>query len=255
MNLAAIMQPTFFPWMGYFDIIDQVDIFVFYDNVQLTKRSWQVRNRIKMASGEYFLTVPVKKTKNRDELMICDAEICYEQHWQAKHLKNIEINYKKSAHFNEVFGLISEIYGKKHNLLYSFNEDFIINVLKRIGITTTLVQSHELGEVEGVKDARLAAICKKIGCGDYLSPQGSSNYIEAVSPGGELVRQGIALYYQHYVHPVYHQLYGSFHGYLGIIDLLFNEGFDNALGIIRSGRHEKIPFMDFRTKYLKLENQ
>jgi len=58
MNLSAIMQPTFLPWIGYFDLIDQVDLFVFYDDVQLTRRSWQVRNRIKSQNGELYLTIP-----------------------------------------------------------------------------------------------------------------------------------------------------------------------------------------------------
>jgi hypothetical protein len=99
MNLTAIMQPTFFPWIGYFDLIDQVESFVFYDDVQLVKRSWQVRNRIKSANGELFLTIPIKKNKTRDELLISEAEIAYDENWQSKHLKSIESAYKKADHF------------------------------------------------------------------------------------------------------------------------------------------------------------
>ena len=68
----AIMQPTYLPWIGYFNLIHKSDIFVFLDSVQLTKRSWQVRNKIKDMSGELFLTIPIEKTKHRDELMIRD---------------------------------------------------------------------------------------------------------------------------------------------------------------------------------------
>lgn len=253
MSIAAIMQPTFLPWMGYFDIIDQVDYFVFYDNVQMTRRSWQVRNRVKTANGEYYLTVPIKHTKNRDELLICDAEICYDETWQSKHLKTIENSYKKAPYFEEVFSVLSSIYAKKHELLFSFNEEFIVTVLQKIGITTKFISALELDGISGVKDARLASICKQLGCNEYLSAQGSSIYIESLSPGGELTKQGIELYYQSYKHPDYRQLYGPFLRSMGVIDLLFNEGFEHSLEIIRSGRQPKIDYLDFRKHFLKLD--
>jgi len=253
MSIAAIMQPTFLPWMGYFDMIDQVDHFVFYDNVQMTRRSWQVRNRVKTANGESYLTVPVKHTKERDDLMICDAMISYDEKWQSKHLKTIEASYKKAAFFEEVFPVLSNIYEKKHELLFSFNEDLIVTVLQKIGVTTKLVRSVELEGIGGIKDARLASICRKLGCNEYLSPQGSSVYIESHSPGGELTKQGITLYYQSYKHPEYQQLYGPFLKSMGVIDLLFNAGFAHSLEIIRSGRQPKIDYRDFRKQYLKLD--
>ena len=71
--LCAIMQPTFLPWMGYFSMMSKVDLFVYFDDVQLAKRSWQVRNRIKTQNGELFLNIPIKKSAARDELLLCDA--------------------------------------------------------------------------------------------------------------------------------------------------------------------------------------
>ena len=62
--ICAIQQPTFFPWIGYFEMISKVDLFIFLDNVQLVKRGWWVRNKIKNEQGELFLTVPIKKTKH-----------------------------------------------------------------------------------------------------------------------------------------------------------------------------------------------
>ena len=64
MRTAAIMQPTYLPWMGYFDLMDQSDVFVFLDSVQFDKRSWQQRNRIKTPTGELMLTVPVSSKAN-----------------------------------------------------------------------------------------------------------------------------------------------------------------------------------------------
>ena len=252
MNLLAIMQPTFLPWIGYFDLIDQVDIFVFYDDVQLSRRSWQIRNRIKTPSGELYLTIPVKKSKSRDDLLICESEISYEENWQNKHMKCIEANYKKSMYFSTIFPFLLTHYEKKHALLSLFNADFITSVSEKIGITSKFITSSQLSDIDGIKDIRLASICMKLSSNEYLSPQGSANYIESQSPGGQLTKENIALYYHFYEYPVYRQLYGNFMPYISIIDLLFNEGFDNALEIIRKGRQEKVHFQLFRQNFLNL---
>ena len=65
----AIMQPTYLPWLGYFAMIDQVDVFIIFDSVQFSKRSWQQRNQIKTASGPMWLTVPVASKGKRGQLI------------------------------------------------------------------------------------------------------------------------------------------------------------------------------------------
>ncbi len=250
MNQIAIMQPTFFSWLGYFDMIDQVDTFVFYDDVQLAKRSWQVRNRIKSCNGELYLTVPIKKTKSRDELLINESLIAYDEDWQGKHLRSMEASYKKAAYFTTVFAFLQNYYEKKYELLSSFNCGLISGVAHAIGIETNVIKASSLERIAGVKDARLAAICKHLSADAYLSPQGSADYIESTEPGGEIVKQGISLYYHFYEHPVYTQLYGSFVPYMSIVDLLFNEGFENALGIIRKGRKTKMGYAQYREQFL-----
>lgn len=251
MNTTAIMQPTFFPWIGFFDMIDQVDTFVLYDDVQLAKRSWQVRNKIKNQNGEFFLSVPVKKTKNRDDLLICETEISYDENWQIKHLKNIETSYRKTHYFEEVYNFIKETYCLDHKLLSNFNINFILDISKKIGIKTNFLKSSELNDIKGFKDVRLASICKKINTEIYLSAQGSASYIEAEKPGGEIVNNSIQLYYHFYKHPVYNQMYGSFIPYMSVIDLLFNVGFENSLELIRSGRENMMHYSDYRNLYLK----
>ena len=88
-RVLSLMQPTYFPWLGYFNLIKQSDIFVVYTTTQLQKRSWQVRNKIKTTQGETFLSIPVKKTTNRDKLLIENAEISYDNNWVNKHLTTI----------------------------------------------------------------------------------------------------------------------------------------------------------------------
>lgn len=249
MKLIAIMQPTYLPWIGYFDLIDQVDQFVFLDDVQLVKRSWQVRNRIKTPQGALFLSVPIKKKKHRNDTLIKDTEINYDEYWTNKHLKSLEHYYKKTIYFDEVFHLVKVLLLKKYKYLANLNIDFIQNICVKLKMENCFLKSSELEEIKGNKDKRLTEICIKIGAKEYLSPQGSAIYIEKLRPGGEFPENNIKLFYHNYEHPVYKQLYGNFKSKLCILDLLFNYGFQNALEIIRKGRRDKIFYKEFRKVY------
>ncbi len=87
--ICAIMQPTFLPWIGYFDMIDQVDKFIFLDHVQLQKQSWQTRNRIKINDKESFINVQITKTASHKETLICNTVIDASGLWRKKLLKTI----------------------------------------------------------------------------------------------------------------------------------------------------------------------
>lgn len=239
------MQPTYIPWMGYFDLIDKVDVFVFYNDVQLAKRGWQVRNKIKGANGEMYLTIPIKKTKHRDALKINEALINSEDKWVVKHLNSIKFNYKKSTNFEEVFHFLNDYYNESSNLLGEFNIELIKAISLRIGLKTKFINSSDLNNISGQKDTRLTQICKELQADTYLSPQGSSIYINEINRGGKFVENKIDLFYHNYSHPVYKQMFNDFIPYIGIYDLLFNEGFENALEIIQEGSRPNINYIDF----------
>lgn len=96
----AILQPNYIPWKGVFDLINQVDAFVFYDDVQYTKKDWRSRNKIKSPNGEHWITVPIA-TKGKREQLIFEAEIDNTQIWQSKHYKSIWSSYNKAPYFEE----------------------------------------------------------------------------------------------------------------------------------------------------------
>ncbi len=233
---CAIMQPTFFPWLGYFDLIDQSDCFVIYDDVQLVKRSWQVRNRIKTSNGELFLTIPIKKTKHRDDLNINQAEINHEEKWGKTHLKSLEMNYRKTVHFEEVYSFLEDHYMRSHKKLCDFNYELILKISRKIGIDSDLIKSSEIQEIKGKKEDRLISICTKLKMDTYLSPKGSSIYLEEDESKRKMKEANIKLTYHAYNHPEYVQLYGAFLPFMSVADLLFNVGFANALTIIKQGR-------------------
>lgn len=243
--ICAIMQPTYLPWLGYFSMIDQVDTFVFLDDVQLTKRSWQVRNKIKDANGELMLTVPIKKKRTREDTYINNAEPNDDISWRIQHIKSIMHCYQKTKFYDLVLPFFTEkILGYKGNLA-DFNIYIIINICKEIGINTNMKKSSEIDNKYGDKDLLLASICKSIGSKAYLSPKGSACYIEAKNPGGKIESNDIKLYYHSYEHPIYDQNKGRFIPYLSILDLLFNIGFENALEVIRSGNRRNQSCMEY----------
>lgn len=243
--LIAIMQPTYMPWLGYFAMIDQVDCFVFLDTVQLEKRSWQVRNKIKENDKEVYLTIPVLKTKSRDELMIRDACMAADD-WRKKHFERIKRTYKLSKNYSAVTEWLSKYYDSTTENLSDFTESIIEDICEKIGITTPIIKSSELEKVSGKKDELLVNICNILKADTYLSAQGSAAYIEKTTPGGAFARNGIRLKYQCYEHPKYSQVGQVFIPYVGIYDLLYNCGFEQALGIIRSGEKQNIDYKEFR---------
>src|SRR6266446_2292201 len=91
----AIMQPTYLPWLGFFDLIRCVDLFVFYDDVQFQKQTWQQRNRIRNQDGELMLSVSVLKAKEFEH-KINEIKIDNSQKILSKHLSSIRYAYCKS---------------------------------------------------------------------------------------------------------------------------------------------------------------
>lgn len=131
------MQPTFNPWLDYFDLIDYVDKFIFLDTVQLEKRSWQTRNKLVVNKKENLFSIPTKKTKHRDKLLIKDAIISFENFdFREKLIRTIELSYKKAPYFEKVHPFIKELifYNTKYLSLYNIN--IIENISKKIGIKT-----------------------------------------------------------------------------------------------------------------------
>jgi hypothetical protein len=228
----AIMQPTYLPWVGYFDMIEQVDCFVFLDSVQFNKRSWQQRNKIKSITGPIWCTVPVL-TKGRSEQIICEVETDQEQRYVTKHIGSVRQNYEMAAHAVPLLTEFSDILESKHKLLVELNIELIRWICNYLGIHKEFVRSSTLN-VQGNKSELLVNICKELGFSRYVSAPGSKEYIEKenlFSPNE------IDLVYHSYEHPVYRQLHGCFESHMSVLDLLLNEGV-NSMSIIRSGRLE-----------------
>lgn len=229
-HTIAVMQPTYLPWVGYFDLIDQVDEFVLLDDVEFSKQSWQQRNRIKTANGVQWLTVPVL-TKGKLGQTIAETRISTVSKGVDKHASSISQSYSRASCFSEYGDEFGATLRETREHLVDLNVDLISWFCTQFGITTRMTKSSSLS-VGGKKVERLLNICEALGARCYVSPPGSKVYIDE---NNLFEPNQIRLVYQNYQHPSYAQLYGDFVSHLSAVDLLFNEG-GKSLEIIRSGR-------------------
>jgi len=226
----AISQPTYLPWLGYFDLIDQVDTFVFLDDVQFEKQSWQQRNRIKTPQGLQWLTVPVA-FRGKLHQLIQDVEIRVPDFYE-DHLRAMELNYRRAHFFQSYYENLAKIVSSAGPLLAELNIRLIEWCMAVLGIRTPLVRSSDLKQ-EGKRTELLAKICKSLNASQYVSPMGAAVYL--LREKDALEKHGVEVVFQNYMHPEYSQLFPPFVPYACIADLLFNVGPD-ALETIRSGR-------------------
>jgi WbqC-like protein family len=231
----AICQPTYLPWLGYFDLIDQVDIFVLLDNVQFQRQSWQHRNRLKTPSGLNWLTVPVM-FRGRFGQLINAVEIRDPEFWR-DHLRAIELNYRRTRFFNDYFDELSFRINAPCARMVDLDIQLIQWFMNVLGVRTSILLSSHL-EQPGKRMDLLANICESLRATEYVSPLGSAAYL--LQEMDILLDKGIDVSFQHYEHPTYRQLFPPFCPYASVLDLIFNEG-DRALEILRSGR--RTPFL------------
>jgi hypothetical protein len=240
------MQPTYFPWLGYFDLIDDSDIFVFLDDVQIvkkTKNTWDCRNRINSNNGEIMLIAPVS-SRQENGIKNFNSSYYLSNDWKKKHLKTIELNYKKSIYFEEIYKFISDLLEYDNLLVSEFNIHIIKSIAYKIGVQSQYYKSSELN-IEGVKDERLVNISNHLKVNKYLSPKGASTYIEEKNESGFFVNSNINLIYQNYLPYTYNSIHKNYISHLSILDLLFSVGFQNSLEIIKNGRGSYLFSKDF----------
>jgi hypothetical protein len=231
------MQPTYIPWIGYFDLIRQADIFVFLTDVQFSKQGWQVRNKIKSQQLELTLTLPVKKAPL--ETLLNKIVIDNTKLWKKNHLKTIYYNYSKSKYFNEVFPFLEELYSFKTDSLSEFNMHLIKEIARKIGLKTIFIDSNLLNIDPKDKLDRIIKICQVVEASDYISTSGSLSYLVSMNYLKIFDEASIFFKINKYNPAVYPQLKNPFIPYLSIIDLIFNVGFIQSNNFIKSYNENK----------------
>lgn len=212
---VGIHQPNYIPWGGYFYKILKSDVFIFLDDVQYTKNSLINRNQIKTSGGVSWLTVPVNAS-------ITDAirEVRFAGgHWKDKHIKTLEMNYKKAACYAQYADGLFEIIKAEPDNLARMNMSLIRHIAKVLGATCEFVLSSEHPSQQQ-SDDRLIELLNLVGGDAYLSGKGGASY----QSEEKFAASGIRLEYTSYTQQEYPQRWGVFESNMSIVDILFNCG-------------------------------
>jgi hypothetical protein len=218
MKTVVVLQSNYIPWKGYFDLINDADIFVFYDDVQYTKHDWRNRNKIKTSRGDSWLSIPVGTDANRliHEVQLNDSS------WQASHFSRLRQSYISSPFYADFIGLLEDIYlNREWQNLSELNQSTIRRISSEVlGIQTEFRDSRDY-VLSGQKQDRLVDLIEKVGGTRYISGPAAQAYIEPE----RFAEAGVELVWKDYSgYPPYDQVHPPFSHGVTILDLLFHVG-------------------------------
>ena len=219
---VAIMQPYLFPYLGYFQFIQAVDIFVFYDDVNFIKKGWINRNNILINKNKKLFSVPLLEISQHKT--INETKIAYEHKDFKKILKSISLAYAKAPFYKEVMPVIEVVFERHYNSIAEMAEASVKQVASYLKLDRTFCNSsRDFPETKGLEKAdRLIAISKKIGVVNYVN-----------APGGKILYEkpyfkesGVELLFIENQLSTYKQFDNEFVSGLSIIDVLMFNGKD-----------------------------
>jgi WbqC-like protein family len=212
----AMHQPNYLPWLGYFDKMRRVDVFVLLDTVQYPRgASVANRNVIRQGTSEVRLTVPVAVPKGNEGKASYRDVTFADTRWQAKHLRTLEQAYRRAPFFEPMFPELRELVEPAGGFC-DMTVEMIRWHARRFGIETSIVLQSELPE-GGSRNQLIADLAAALECDVYVSGSGAAAYNDAEW----LAERGIELRYQQFEHPLYAQLGECFQPNLAAVDALF----------------------------------
>ena len=232
---VVILQPFYLPYCGVFELVRMADVFVFYDDVKVSRQDWQSRNRIKTSSGTQWLVVPLLGS---NEATVREAAVNDDEPWRRKHRTAVEQAYAKATHRDLVLDALGPFWLQSWANLADLDIATFTRLCELMDVDAQFVRSSELG-VPGRASQRVLDICRSLGATRYISGPAARTYLDEPS----FASAGIELCYHRFDHPRYRQLHGEFVPDLSVVDLLANEGPD--AGSIVRGSGEAVPAGEF----------
>jgi hypothetical protein len=213
----AVMQPYFFPYVGYFQLIAAADVFVVYDNIQYTKRGWINRNRILRDGAAVKLSLPLKGAS--DYLDVRERELA-EDFRRGKMLNQIKGAYQGAPFFEQTFAVIEDIVQNGENNLFGYLLHSIGVLCALLGLTATIRISSQVEIDHGLQGQdKVLALCRTLGAATYVNAIGGT----ALYSHDAFAAQGIDLQFIRSKPFEYAQFGRPFVPFLSIIDvLMFN---------------------------------
>jgi hypothetical protein len=236
---AAVMQPTYLPWLGYLDLMDQVDTFVLLDTVAFDYRSWQHRNRIPGPGAEpTWLSVPVSKATRRSA--ITDVEIATGAEFPDRHLNVLAQRYRDVPDHGLVDEVTALISGAAGGRLVDLTVPLLAWLADRFAVATPVVLASELPG-QGRRADLLAGLTEAVGADRYVSPPGSLDYL--ADDHAPFDGRSIEVLVHRYEHPQYDQGVGAFQSHCSALDLALRHP-EEAVAVMRSGRRSALSLAD-----------
>lgn len=214
----AIMQPYFLPYIGYFQLINAVDEFVFLDDVNYINRGWINRNRILLYGSDYLFSIPCKKVSQNkliNEVELGDVKIFYD-----KFKQTLKLAYSKAPYYQNVINVIEEIFNSDVKRISDLAKLSIKYILNYLDLKKIFKSSSDDFSDHGFKGyEKLIDICKQAGIYNYINPSGGNELYSKI----QFESKGIALYFLIPEEIKYEQYKNNFVPWLSIIDvLMFN---------------------------------
>ena len=215
---VAIMQPYIFPYIGYFQLINAVDEFVVYDDVNFIKRGWINRNNILQNSKALLFSIPLIEASQNKQ--INEIHIFTDSNWKQKLLRSIELSYKKAPFFQKVFLLLEEIILNDETNLSRYLISSLQKISSYLKMSTIFKISSELDKNIDLKGQdKIIDICKNLKATNYTNAIGGLDLYDKSS----FENNNIGLNFLKTTNINYSQFGNDFVPYLSIIDvLMFN---------------------------------
>lgn len=219
MTRLAIMQPYFFPYIGYWQLMQATDRFVIYDDVNYINRGWINRNRLLINGEPTFITLPLRQASQNKK--ICDIDVAPASEWLKKMLRMIEVTYKKAPFFHDVLPVVERVLTYENENLADFLAHHLQVMARFMGIETQfVVTSRSYGNSQLAAQERIIDICRREQTDVYVNAQGGKELYDAAS----FSDVGIDLRFIAMRPQSYPQRSSGFTPYLSIIDALMEVG-------------------------------
>jgi hypothetical protein len=212
------MQPYFFPYLGYFQLIAAVDLFIVHDRVKYTKKGWINRNRILQNGKDAIISLPVQSAS--DALAICEREVATDFD-RTKLLNRITEAYRKAPSFKATMPLVEQVVKNQERNLFAYLISSVRTICNYIGIPTPLIPASTYSiDVSLKAQDMVIALCRRAGADMYINPIGGLNLYDA----GAFREAGLELRFHSMSPRTYEQFGSPFIPSLSIVDvLMFND--------------------------------
>jgi len=216
----GIMQPYLFPYIGYFQLINSVDKFVIYDDVNFIKQGWINRNRILSPQGDLLFTVPLKKAGSFSKIKEIELNDKLYKDWKAKFFKTLEQTYRKAPYFYDSANVIDSILSEHNPSISDLAYVSLKNICDYLNIQKDFVQTSSIYNNQSLPGTeRVIDICKQEKANHYINPIGGQTLYDK----SYFNANGLELSFINSLPIEYKQFKNEFIPWLSIIDvIMFN---------------------------------